>query len=160
MVSVSNCLQCREEFIAAAKHKQYCSEYCYQRNYYLNHKDKYVKYAKKHYLKHKEKYNKQSREWHQKNKTRMNEFGRKHRRKRKVEILEHYGGVQCFICGVDDIEVLTLDHVAGGGTKQRRKFKDGHATYRWIINNNYPDGFRVLCRNCNWKEYLKSLRGK
>ena len=160
MAIVSKCKHCGEEFIVTTRYKQYCSKYCYQRCYYLNHKDKYTQYVKKHYLKYKEKYNKQSREWHENNRERMNEFGRKHREKRKREILEHYGGVYCSLCDITDIEVLTLDHVAGGGTKQRRSFKDGHAIYRWIINNNFPSGFRVLCRNCNWKEYRKTLRNK
>ena len=158
MDKLSKCKQCGEEFISTVRHKQYCSKYCYQRQYYLNNKDKYTIYAKKHYTKYKEKYNKQAREWHQNNKERMNEIGRKSRIKRKQDILNHYGGITCSICGNTDIEVLTLDHIKGGGTKTRRKFKDGHATYRWIINNNYPKGFRVLCRNCNWKEYLRLLR--
>jgi hypothetical protein len=38
----------------------------------------------------------------------------------------------------------------GGGTKQRRRLQlGGRAFYRWLKNNGYPSGYRVLCMNCN-----------
>jgi len=73
---------------------------------------------------------------------------------KKIIVLEHYskGTLVCAHCGIDDVDVLTLDHVNGGGTQHR--LKEGNKTYRWIINNNFPDGFQVLCFNCNWKKRL------
>lgn len=145
MAIVSKCKYCGISFTPYFKKKSSgcCSRYCYTRQYYIENKEQVDKTNKR---------------WYVNNKKRANVFAKKSRENRKVEILEHYGGAYCSICEVGDVEILTLDHVAGGGTKQRRKFKDGHAIYRWIINNNYPGGFRVLCRNCNWKEYLKQVR--
>jgi hypothetical protein len=54
---------------------------------------------------------------------------------------------------------LTIDHVDGGGRAHRRKLAGNskstvgsNVVYRWLQLNNYPAGFRVLCRNCNYAE--------
>ena len=162
MENVNNCSYCKQVFIPTKSNQLYCSKNCYNKDYYYKNKDTRKDYAAKqhhdYYIKNREKINLQNNKWHQNNKERMNEFGRKSREKRKQEILTYYGGCFCSICGIVDIEVLTIDHIDGGGTKQRRGFRDGHAIYRWILNNNFPPGFRVLCRNCNWKEYRRMLR--
>jgi len=145
---VSRCKYCDKQYTPYFKNKKnsgYCSRFCYNRGYYIENKEKIDIRNKK---------------WHTNNKYKMNKFGRDHRERRKTEAMNHYGGCVCQLCGVEDIEVLVLDHISGGGTKQRRGFGDGHAIYRWVYNNHYPDGFRVLCRNCNWKEYRKMLRSK
>lgn len=67
----------------------------------------------------------------------------------KEMILDHYGA-KCSCCGEDRLEFMTVDHVNGGGTKHRRDLGGGTAVYRWIVKNNFPEGFRVLCQNCNW----------
>lgn len=43
---------------------------------------------------------------------------------------------------------LSLDHVNGGGHRQRRELGGG-GFWTWLAKNNYPPGFRVLCHNCN-----------
>lgn len=68
----------------------------------------------------------------------------------KENVFTHYGGYICQCCGVTQKPFLTIDHINGGGTQQRKKLKGGGKfTYRWIHRNNYPVGFRVLCFNCN-----------
>lgn len=75
---------------------------------------------------------------------------------RRIKVFEQYGGCKCVLCGIDDIYVLVLDHINGGGTKERKKpGRAGNFTYQWVIKNNFPKGFRVLCHNCNWKEHLR-----
>ena len=70
----------------------------------------------------------------------------------KVRALEAYskGVVCCAHCGLTNIEALTIDHINDNGAAHRRKIGH-HAThfYRWLHNNDYPDGFQVLCYNCN-----------
>lgn len=74
--------------------------------------------------------------------------------KQKFTIIQHYGG-KCKLCGEKDITVLSIDHIEGRGTEHRRELKkQGTTTYRWLIKNNYPDGFQVLCFNCNMKKHL------
>lgn len=46
-----------------------------------------------------------------------------------------------------DIRALSIDHPNGGGNQQRKKLK-GSAFYRWLIKNNYPEGYQVLCGSC------------
>lgn len=68
--------------------------------------------------------------------------------RRKVQIIKHYGGV-CECCGEHKIEFLCIDHVNGGGNEHRKEIGSGTPMYKWLIKNDYPDGFRVLCYNCN-----------
>ena len=71
----------------------------------------------------------------------------KHRDDIRNKVFIHYG-YQCACCGENEIEFLTIDHINGGG-KKHRKTHGGRGFYRWLINNNYPEGFRTLCYNCN-----------
>lgn len=70
-------------------------------------------------------------------------------RKIKAAVLAHYGGNPpvCDCCAEPRFEFLCLDHVGGGGAQHRKTFKG--SIYFWIVKANYPEGFRVLCHNCN-----------
>ena len=70
--------------------------------------------------------------------------------KRKVKVLEAYSGKnpRCACCKESNLLFLSIDHIEGGGTKHRIAI--GRSSfYPWLIKNNYPKGFRVLCYNCN-----------
>jgi len=75
----------------------------------------------------------------------------KYARKARQDCISHYGG-RCECCGETHIEFLTIDHPNGGGNKHRKEIgvTAGFPFYRWIIKNNYPEGLRVLCLNCNF----------
>lgn len=85
---------------------------------------------------------------------------RDHRWALKADALLAYGGPVCSSCGVDDPEVLNIDHIEGGGRKHRQaeNIEGGLAFYQWLKNNDYPEGFRVLCANCNWKAHRTKLK--
>jgi hypothetical protein len=68
--------------------------------------------------------------------------------KRKALVINHYGKV-CNCCSEYRIEFLCIDHVYGGGNEHRKEVGSGTPMYKWLLKNNYPDGFRVLCHNCN-----------
>lgn len=71
----------------------------------------------------------------------------------KTEVLSHYGSV-CVCCGESILVFLVIDHINGGGTKQRKDgLPGGSSLYRYLKNNNYPLGYQVLCHNCNWAKY-------
>lgn len=80
--------------------------------------------------------------------SRDQEGSRIRRLKRRQLIFDHYGW-KCVCCGETMPEFLTIDHINGGGTKQRKETGGGGEFYRWLIKNNYPDGFQTLCMNCN-----------
>lgn len=69
-----------------------------------------------------------------------------HKRRRKI--IKYYGDV-CICCGEDNYKFLTLDHIDGNGNEHRRKVGSGMGMLRWIIQNDYPPIFQVLCWNCN-----------
>lgn len=69
-------------------------------------------------------------------------------RNRKL-IFTHYGN-KCAYCGQTNQVVLSIDHLNGGGAKHLRIIGRGDQFYTWIIKNNYPKDFQILCRNCNW----------
>jgi hypothetical protein len=48
-----------------------------------------------------------------------------------------------------DIRDLQIDHINGGGNKERKSHK-GSTLFAWLIRHNYPEGYQVLCANCNW----------
>lgn len=71
----------------------------------------------------------------------------------KLLVVQHYsnGSNSCQCCGEKHLEFLSLDHINGNGNAHRRtiKMKSGWTFYKWVINNNYPTGYRILCHNCN-----------
>lgn len=75
----------------------------------------------------------------------------------KLQILRHYslGMPVCQRCGITDIDILTVDHINGGGNKHIRALnQQGTSFYQWLKNQAYPVGFQVLCFNCNVKKRL------
>jgi len=72
------------------------------------------------------------------------------RSKIRLEILNAYGGL-CACCGELRLEFLSVDHIAGGGNAHRRALgcPSGLGFYLWLKRENYPNGFRILCHNCN-----------
>ena len=71
-------------------------------------------------------------------------------RNRREKVLAYYGGA-CVCCGETQVEFLAIDHVNGDGKKHREEMgsKNGGKIYLWLIRHNFPDGFQVLCHNCN-----------
>lgn len=72
----------------------------------------------------------------------------------KTEVFSYYskGTPICNCCGINEIVFLTIDHINGGGRKHIKsivEIRGGTNFYRWLRKNNYPDGFQVLCYNCN-----------
>ncbi len=88
---------------------------------------------------------KHKRDNYEKNKKKMAEW----RKKVKQKVFEHYG-LFCACCGEAHFEFLAIDHINGGGNKHRKELKRmGVAFFSWLIQNNFPLGFRTLCHNCN-----------
>jgi len=67
----------------------------------------------------------------------------------KDEVFIAYGGYQCVCCGEKEKAFLTIDHINGGGHKHRKEIGFGRVYY-WLRDNGYPEGFQVLCMNCQW----------
>jgi hypothetical protein len=83
--------------------------------------------------------------------SRYSEYGKRLR----DEVLSHYGkgDPKCACCGPVRQEALCVDHEFGGGNIERAKMGRlgfGRDFYRWLIRNGFPDGYRLLCHNCNF----------
>jgi len=83
-----------------------------------------------------------------------------YRRSIKNEVLVEYGG-KCVCCGEQNILFLTIDHEQGGGRKHRKEIsKNGGSSpfYKWLKDNNFPEGFSTMCFNCNCgRNYNKGI---
>lgn len=86
-----------------------------------------------------------------------NDYNMKRRADRqriKRRVFEAYGGCKCACCGETHMEFLSIDHIDGKGAEHRRMLtgsrSNGSTVYGWLIRNNFPSGFRVLCFNCNF----------
>lgn len=87
--------------------------------------------------------------------------GRERHAANKLAVLAAYGGAVCQGCGETEVAVLQIDHIYGGGHRHALQIGNGHVSngrskmYKWLRDNGYPPGFRVLCANCN----LRAARG-
>jgi hypothetical protein len=86
------------------------------------------------------------REWTKKNPNYAKEF--------RIKCLNYYSNncPRCACCGEATYQFLGIDHINGGGNKHRQAVgtkKNGGTIYRWLVKNSFPDGYQVLCHNCN-----------
>jgi len=106
--------------------------------------------SRQNYAKHKEK-----------NRPGVNKRGTEIRKKRKLEVYTHYsdGVPKCACCGVTGIEFLTVDHIIPKLEMKKdpkmieigfRASSTGHRLNQWLVTNNFPKGFQILCWNCNF----------
>lgn len=64
-------------------------------------------------------------------------------------------GIKCWHmdkCNITDLRVLQIDHIKGGGNKQRKEMGGQHAVYDYYFNNPSlaKEDVQILCANCNW----------
>ena len=86
--------------------------------------------------------------------TKLRALARYYRIKR--EVFDHYGS-HCACCGEINPHLLTIDHVYNDGAAHRRELagekaegrRSGDRIYGWLVKNNFPSGFQLLCYNCN-----------
>lgn len=76
-------------------------------------------------------------------------YYRRRERALKDLVFAAYGGYKCACCGETEKLFLQIDHVNNDGADHRRERK-GKGLYTWLKCRNFPEGFQVLCANCNW----------
>lgn len=92
--------------------------------------------------------------WRQKNVAHTNAKNRFYGARLKAEVVSVYGG-RCECCREKRLGFLTIDHVAGGGRRQRAVEPQGSGRfYRKLRDAGCPEGYRVLCFNCNFGTWL------
>lgn len=129
----------------------------YSRNYFLKHKEQINEYNRKRREENPDKfkeYGKKQRELHpdafkqyrEKNKEKIQASQKNYREKNRDLVISKYGKI-CGCCGEHIKEFLAIDHI--DGVKIEGWPTHGGSLYRKLIKENYPEGFRVLCHNCN-----------
>lgn len=92
--------------------------------------------------------------YYQEHKNQITIAGKKYRAQLKYNVLSHYsnGIPACAICGFGDMLALSIDHMNGGGNKHRRALglKTAPHFYLWLKRQGYPEGYQVLCMNCQF----------
>jgi len=72
---------------------------------------------------------------------------------RKALLVAHYSKniSRCICCGEANVHFLTIDHIEQNGSQHRKSSKCGTGStfYRWLIKEGMPEGYQVLCYNCN-----------
>lgn len=81
-----------------------------------------------------------------------NDVQRDLERRHRSAALDALGG-RCVHCGIDDVRVLCIDHIDGGGTRERRSGRKQTVFYKAVSEDT--TGFQALCHNCNWIKRLE-----
>jgi hypothetical protein len=132
-------------------------QHLYNVRYYHEHKDQLAqKYA----------------EWRRANRPHGRAIERRCREKTKRLVLTTYGPngeLRCSWdnCQVDDLDMLTLDHVKDNGAEHRRALQPQFSGKRPVVasllytllkKNNFPPGYQTLCANHQIKKELMRRR--
>lgn len=73
------------------------------------------------------------------------------RRRLRREVFDAYGGPVCLCCGEEHFEFLTIDHIEKPSEESKVfGYRSGTGFYQWLRNQGFPEGYRVLCLNCNF----------
>lgn len=140
----------------------------YSRRYYRKHRNHLREYTRRWYVENKSYANKKAHQYYRENRKRLRALGREWYRKNKkhqsemnrnlkLAVKKGLGG-RCVCCGEHFLEFLALDHVRGGGCKERKRRKDSEFSYREVykalLEGTKVTKYQLLCHNCNYSKYI------
>ncbi len=84
------------------------------------------------------------------NPEKIKESNKKYHEKNRNNLLNLMGNI-CCKCGFSDKRALQIDHINGGGIKERVLYntKDYHRVVLKSLKNK-ENKYQLLCANCNW----------
>jgi hypothetical protein len=111
-----------------------------------------------------EKYQLNARKRYEKNKSKISIQTIKRYDKLRNEVLTGYskGIPKCSCCRIGGNSFLAIDHIAGRKQmdSEPELVKLGYssklvsvALYNWLVKNNFPKEFQILCHNCNYAKF-------
>lgn len=106
------------------------------------------KYNRKWRAKNPDKVQKSNLRWKQMNPDKVKKSSLRSRWKKKIRVLKMLGGVRCLACSETDIVVLTVDHIFGGGGKERALRNVGHFYWDILKGRRCIEDLRCLCYSC------------
>jgi hypothetical protein len=161
---LKTCPRCKKETFELSKPRNLCRECdrAYYASYRERNRQKVNQRAREYRARKGDEYRKKSlqRFWDRVNA--MNEeekafFYRQQADRKKNELLKikekvfEIYGEKCACCGELEKSFLTIDHINNDGATHRKEIGNGgDRILRWLRKNNYPEGFQILCWNCQW----------
>ena len=121
-------------------------------------KEKQLEYQRRYHAKNKGKKALWNKLWIENNRERYYALKYNFRDRNKKACIAHYsnGTMECNYCGFNNIYALCLDHINNDGAKWRkdnftssRGNNGGSNTFNRVKQLGFPEGFQVLCANCN-----------
>ena len=144
------------------------------RSWYLKNRVRILRNQKVYYQENREKIAERQREFGIKNRHRIREYYRgyclkypervkaRHDKylktvKERAFTLVGRGKIECFECHISDIRVLNINHVNGGGGKERLIIQSGLPFYIAIASGHRSiHDLNILCCNCNRLHHISS----
>lgn len=93
----------------------------------------------------------------------LRQYGIEKNKKLRLATLEALGGI-CVRCGFNDKRALQIDHINGGGSKERKE-RPYSGQFNKVVLKSFLKGenkYQLLCANCNWIKRCdnKEARGR
>ncbi len=121
---------------------------------------------KKYYQKNREAIIQRTKRYHLENKEWRKEYYRGYYAKIRLETLAKVDpALKCAMCGCDDTRFLEVNHIRGGGSKERgayqnEKRNESHNMILFIHNGKRGlEDLNLLCRACNSLDHLERVYG-
>lgn len=134
------------------------------KQHYLNRKEKKLAWGKKYYQENIDWIAPRNQKYRDSHKEETNLYHKNKNRNLKIEAFNLLGGCRCAICGDENLDHLTIDHIDGKGGQYRKNNEQTHGVrhiHRAIIKGSLTEvelkNLRVLCWNHNssrTREYL------
>ena len=130
------------------------------RRYYSLHMEEIKIKHKNYYLLNKNDLSLYKHDWYLRNKKLIRQRVRVYTENLRNKVVSYYskGTNSCACCGEKEYNFLTLDHINNDGAEHKRflKTRSTRNIYIWIIKNNFPPIFQILCFNCNCGRYYRT----
>jgi hypothetical protein len=126
----------------------------YMKNYVEKNKDHLKQIGRDWREANKDKIHKNVNKWRKNNKDRVNKNSAKSAHKRakevRLEILQLLGN-KCSVCGFSDHRALQVDHIHGGGQKERKQFSNYFVYLKYVLSQIKAGSkdYQLLCANHN-----------
>lgn len=126
----------------------------YGKAYRDSHKQQEKERSQKYQRTHPEQTRIRDRKYRETHREQVRQAERKADFRRRLMVLRHYAVnpsvPSCACCGETEIGFLSIDHIKGNGNKHRQSIGGYHSFYSWMVAKHFPEGFQILCMNCNW----------
>jgi len=131
----------------------------YMKKYCEEHKEQLKENYKQWLEKNKDRRHQLNKEYYERNKGRKCQEQRERCKRIRYEVLCHYSSnpPECGCCHEKILDFLTIDHMNGyknsadyGQTRAKTlTWNTKEKICLWLKRNNFPEGYQVLCFNCN-----------